>query len=306
MPDASGRACSVSSYRQNSLTVRLDRVQWVCWAGPGWRPPNLPGFRVVFDHRIRPRGKTPTYGRCRKYQSLTNDTKVFWYYQRQRGWLRPWKVILVADDEQGLRAADVHIAMRHCKFVRLIAVELALDFCPSAMNQTFVHCHAIFGKSQRRKRPAFPVMYFGSRRGPVLIRIYLKKELKVFRIEGEFHSPFLRRHRVDTEQDISIVADEFYPAHIRFVKIDWKRLLRYLIKKHSRERALQLLRSARKRRASIRRVSRYLRRKGVLNVHRFYCLLAINKEIKRALKKWSFAFDYAWQMARQKTDRGER
>jgi hypothetical protein len=85
------------------------------------------------------------------YQSTTNATKVFWYYQRQRGWLRPWKVTLVADDKRGLRADDVHVAMRRCKFPRLLLVELALDFCPSAMNHKFVCRHGIFGKSRRRR-----------------------------------------------------------------------------------------------------------------------------------------------------------
>jgi len=30
------------------------------------------------------------------YQSTTDDTKVFWYYQRQRGWLRPWNPFRIA------------------------------------------------------------------------------------------------------------------------------------------------------------------------------------------------------------------
>ncbi len=84
------------------------------------------------------------------YQSTTDDTKVFWYYQRQRGWLRPWKVTMIADDERGLSAADVHVAMRHCKFPRILTVELALDFCPSTMDHDFVRRHGIFGKSRLR------------------------------------------------------------------------------------------------------------------------------------------------------------
>jgi hypothetical protein len=154
--------------------------------------------------------------------------------------------------------------------------------------------------------PDNPVVHYGSRRGPKLIRIYRKEELGVFRIEGEFHSPFLRQHQIDTEQDIDLVADKFYPGHIRFVQIDWNRLRTYLKRKYGKEQAKEILASARKRKSSIRRVTRYLRRQGVLNVHRFYRPLPINKEIKRALKKWSTDYDYEWQMARMKTDHGTK
>jgi hypothetical protein len=143
---------SVSHEHPLRPKVRLDRVQFVCWAGRGWKPPNLPGFKVVFDRRIPQRGKTPTYGRCRLYRSTTDDTRVLWHYQRQRGWLKPWKVTLVADDNRGLRPADVHIVMRHCKFVRILIVELALDFDESVMDHRFVRRHAIFGKSRRRQK----------------------------------------------------------------------------------------------------------------------------------------------------------
>jgi hypothetical protein len=84
------------------------------------------------------------------YKSTSNNTKVFWYYERRRGWVKRWKVTMVADDERGLRAEDVHLAMRHCRFLRIVLVELALDFAPSVVNHDFVRRHAIFGKSRRR------------------------------------------------------------------------------------------------------------------------------------------------------------
>ena len=154
--------------------------------------------------------------------------------------------------------------------------------------------------------PDTPVVHYGSRKGPKLMRIYKKEELDVFRIEGEFHSPFLRRHAIETDQDINTVADEFHPAHIRFVRIDWKSLRKHLRRKYGKEEAEQVLASARQRESSIRRVARYLRRKGILNVHRFYRTLPINEDIKRALEQWSRDYDYEWQVAHMKTDRGDR
>ena len=147
------------------------------------------------------------------------------------------------------------------------------------------------------------VDYYGSRKSAKLIRIYEKEELNVFRIEGEFHSSFLRRHRIDEEQDLVDVARDFYPAHICFVEMDWKRLARYLKKKEGREKGDATLREAQKRASSIRRVTRYLRRKGVSNVHRFYVPLEINKDVERALEDWAVRFEDERQKARQRTDR---
>jgi hypothetical protein len=161
------------------------------------------------------------------------------------------------------------------------------------------------GKAAAARDPNTRVVHYGSRKGTKLIRIYKKEELNVFRIEGEFHSFLLRRHRIDTEQDLNAIADVFYPRHIRFVEVDWKRLRKYLMEKYGKDHGEEILKSARKKRSSIRRVTRYLRREGVFNVHRFYRPLKINKDIKGALDDWSSQFDHEWQLARQRTDRGK-
>jgi hypothetical protein len=148
------------------------------------------------------------------------------------------------------------------------------------------------------------VDYYGSRKSAKLIRFYEKKEVNAFRVEGEFHSSFLRRHRIDDEQDLVDVARAFYPAHIRFVTIDWRKLARYLRKKNGKEEGRRILRKAQKRAASIRRVTRYLRRKGVTNVHRFYLPLEINNDVERALEDWATRFEDERQKARQRADRG--
>ena len=158
-------------------------------------------------------------------------------------------------------------------------------------------------KAVAAKNPETMVVHYGSRKGPKLVRIYKKAGLGVFRVEGEFHSSLLRQHRIDTEQDLFSVADIFYPAHIRFVEINWKKLRRHLRRKFGKTAAEDVFDEARRRRSSIRRVTRYLRREGVNNVHRFYKLLPINKEVKRALEKWSARFEDQYQQARMKTDR---
>src|SRR6266478_939893 len=149
------------------------------------------------------------------------------------------------------------------------------------------------------------VGYYGSRKSAKLIRYYKKKELNVFRVEGNFNSNFPRRHRIDNEQDLVDVAGAFYPAHIRFVEMNWGKLKRYLRNKEGKEQGKTILQEAQKRASSIRRVTQCLRRKGVSNVHRFYLPLEINKDVERALEDWAARFEDESQKARQRADRAK-
>jgi len=138
---------------QRGIVVRLDRVQILSWAPRGRKPPKLDGFKLTRDCFVRCQTTTPTYARRRQYQSLTNDAKVFWQYERQKGWLKPWKITLVGDDESGLSYAEIQKVLKHCRFFRFLIVELAVDFCPSVgINKRFVRQHGTFGKSHRRAK----------------------------------------------------------------------------------------------------------------------------------------------------------
>ncbi|MGA2459479.1 MAG: hypothetical protein ABSF85_18075 [Terriglobales bacterium] len=132
------------------VRVLLDRLQ-VTSAAPRPKPPTIGGFEVVWDRRVPPQTDIPTYGRCRKYRSRNNDTKIFWHYQPRCPWLKPWKITLIADDRYGLKAGEVWKVVRHCESYRILIVELALDFSMAPpVNEAFVRRHGIFGKSRRR------------------------------------------------------------------------------------------------------------------------------------------------------------
>jgi len=134
-----------------NITVRLDRVQMVSSAPQGAKPPLLKGYMVVRDWFVRCQTTTSTYARVRQYQSVTDDTKIFWQYQRQKGWLQPWKITVVADDKSGLSYDEVQKVLKHCRDYRFLIVEIAVDFAPSTgVNMSFVRQHALFGKSRRR------------------------------------------------------------------------------------------------------------------------------------------------------------
>lgn len=133
------------------LKVRLDRVQLVSWAPRGRKPPRLDGFKITRDSFVRCQTTTGTYARCRQYQCTSNDTKIYWQYERLKGWLKPWKVTIVADDRTGLSFEELGNILRHCRYYRFLIVEVAVDFFPSTgVNRRFVRQHAVFGKSRPR------------------------------------------------------------------------------------------------------------------------------------------------------------
>jgi hypothetical protein len=133
-----------------SPNVQLDRVQILSWAPPGRKPPQLKAYKIVSDWFVRCQTTTATYARSRQYQSLTDDTKIFWQYQRLKGWLKPWKITIVADDKTGLSYEQIRHVLKHCRYYRFLIIEIAVDFYPSSgVNNRFVRQHALFGKSRR-------------------------------------------------------------------------------------------------------------------------------------------------------------
>ena len=81
---------------------------------------------------------------------MTNDMKIYWQYDRLKGWLMPWKITLVADDESGLSYEEVEQVLKYCRHFRFLIVEIAVDFSPSVgVDRRFIRQHAIFGKSRR-------------------------------------------------------------------------------------------------------------------------------------------------------------
>jgi hypothetical protein len=132
------------------IKVRLDRVQILSWAPQGRRPPQLDGFKITRDSFVRCQTTTGTYGRCRQYQCITKDTRIYWQYDRLKGWLKPWKITIIADDRSGLSYGEVEKVLKHCRRYSFLIVEIAVDFCPSAgVNRRFIRKHAVFGKSRR-------------------------------------------------------------------------------------------------------------------------------------------------------------
>jgi hypothetical protein len=145
------------------IKVRLDRIQILSSAPTGRKPPLLEGYVIVRDCFVRCQTTTATYARSRHYKSLMNDANIFWQYSRQKGWLKPWKITMVANDKTGLSRDEIERVLRHCRSYRLLMVEIAIDFSPSTgVNKQFIRGHAVFGKSHRRakKKESRPLLRY--------------------------------------------------------------------------------------------------------------------------------------------------
>jgi hypothetical protein len=130
---------------------------------------------------------------------------------------------------------------------------------------------------------------YGGRKTDKLVRCYEKKKLGIYRVEVELHSGLLRRHDISTLDDFFDLPYIVYPKHLQFVDLDWRRLEAYLSKR-PRQECAQIISGARRRASSLRRLQRYLLRKGVVNIHRFFVPVNLNEEVRRALNRWSLNF----------------
>jgi|HubBroStandDraft_2_1064218.scaffolds.fasta_scaffold58323_2 hypothetical protein len=161
----------------HDIHVQVDRVQLVSWAPEGRTPPRVKGFKVTRDSFVRRQTSIPTYKRCRHYQSKENDAKIYWQYWRQKSWLKPWKITVVADDSAGLSYDELDAVLRHCKFWHFLTIEVAIDFSPATgVNRDFVRRHALLGKSRRRRKHQIDdILYFGTRKSDKFVRCYEKE-----------------------------------------------------------------------------------------------------------------------------------
>jgi len=264
--------------------VRLDRLLLVA-SGPSRSVPRIEGYTVIRDIFVRRQTTMATYARSRELRS-PSGTKIYWQYQKQKGWLAPWRITFVPDDRRGLRRGDLDAIIARCKSYHLLLVEIAFDFDTTAMSRDFVRRHALFGKCRFRNTAAGGVRYYGARKSNKLVRCYLKSATNGYRIELELHSGFLRAHDILKASQLMNLAAILVPKHIRFAQMNWGVLRPYLIRKFGNGTGMATFREARRRRKSLHKLCGFLRRKGIRNVRRFLRPLKLNRTLRDALDIW--------------------
>jgi hypothetical protein len=285
------------------LTIRLDRLLAISAARSSQKLPTIAGFKVVSDYRVRPQGDIVTYTRVRELKNPLSGTRVFWQYQPRAPWLKAWRIEWIAGEGREIYPIDVIRILKPCRYFQFIVVELAFDFSSaSGVDHRFVRQHAKFGKSQRRFDRGGPEqLRYGARKSGKLVRCYWKEEVNAYRVELEFHSRLLtqcRHPNAEENYQFIDVPGELLPhdleKHFLFVRIDWLSLARYIERRFGQQSDTILHRARRKARVSLSAVSRFLRKTGVNNVHRFLTPMKINKSIDEALTTWSLHFRDQW------------
>jgi hypothetical protein len=273
--------------------VRLDRIQIVSWAPPGAKPPAIPGFKIKYDHFLWAKnGNAPMYGRAQDLRHRKSGARIAWQYRRKRGWVKQWRITINGDDQTGILPAQLSRVMAKCRHFRFVMLELAIDFPPAmGVDGGFVKRHALFGKSRRDfKKGGKGQLRYGTRHSAKLVRCYWKEQVSAYRVELELHSQLLRRFGVNKTQDPSEIDFGIVPKHFRFARLRWRALSEYVNRRMGSD-ADHVLEGARERAAtSILKAMRFLRRKGIPNVHRFLKPLAINEQVKKAIADWAFEF----------------
>jgi len=210
---------------------------------------------------------------------------------------------MVGDDITGIKPEEACRILKRCRYACVSVVEIALDFGPqTGVNGLFVRKHGRFGKSRFRPDRGGPGQRrYGTRKSGKLIRCYRKHTVNAYRVEIELHSRLLyqgRRTRISEgpeglAQDLTSAPYLIFPKHLCFVRFNWKAVRAYLRRRFG-TRGNAITRTTKlKATISLRNATRFLRRKGVRNVHRFLVSMGINRAVEEALANWSMIFqDY--------------
>jgi hypothetical protein len=135
---------------------------------------------------------------------------------------------------------------------------------------------------------------YGGRKSAKLVRPYWKQEINAYRVEVELHPGVLDQYNVVAVQDLPKAARAIYPKHVHFADIDWEKLRVYLARRRGKN-GEAIFEGTVKRRKSMRRVTQYLRRHRIPNVHRFLVPLAANVKVKQALETWALQFEKEYE-----------
>jgi hypothetical protein len=180
---------------------------------------------------------------------------------------------------------------------QFLTVEVAFDFSMmSEVDEAFVRRHGIFGKSHIVLGRPYKALRLGTRHSDTMVRAYSKPEIPSFRVEIQLHGRWLRKHRVQSLDDVSKLRTLLPVARIQFVEIVWASLRAHLLRKE--QHSTKIISRAKSYESSIHRTLSYLRNEaGFNNVRRFVRPLKLNETVLNALRTWS----EGWQKNTTKT-----
>jgi hypothetical protein len=271
----------------------LDRLRFVFEGDPApalQKLKHLRAGRSVFPRRSN-QGAFLPYAHVQWFDDRESGMKVCAESNRQGGWLAPYSVTLVADDQTGLLPAEVFGILEVLPPGRMTLVELALDFSPlTNVSRDFIRRYGLFGKSHRdRSGTNYAGDWWGARRAWKRIKSYFKDAVCAHRLEFMLRLRFLRHHGIHDVFDLGRLADLLPVDHLLFARLDSRRLIERLRGSGmSAAKTMDTLKRVVEMEGDLCAALTFLRRDMQLkNARRLLAPLAENNLVLQALREWA-------------------
>ena len=282
-----GTAEALRQVRADCVT-KMDRLQLLCAKDPRPLLATVPFLRSVRSHQLRApkNGAFQAYGRTHWFEHRHSGMKVNVEFDRQKGYLSPFRLTLYADDWMGLVPDEVSEILDGQENFKTTLIEIAFDF-QSGVNRSFLRSHALFGRS--KPQPSHEhIEHFGARTYK-LVRAYYKPGISAFRVEVEVHSRFLRQHRIGNTHSFRELVGLLPGRHILFARLNPQKLSSRL---HSMgfsiKRRNEIVRTVEGMKSDLWAALHYLRREvRMANTRRLLEPLDTNQVVRESLRTWA-------------------
>ena len=269
--------------------VKLDRYQMVCSQDPTAALRGIPGYQPQPNRFPRQKGdgRFQPYGCSQWFWNMKSQMKFYIESDKREGWLSPYRVTLVADDQTGLTPEEVFGILEVLPEFKLTMLEVAFDFHPEFLGLRDARFHLLFGKARPRPR-VNGNFYWGTRKGIKRVQIYFKKEVNRVRVELELRSRFLRRFGIADPFDFGRLLSILPGRHIFFARLDRQKLIRQLRTTGIPEGYVRgVLRDVDAMSGDLWPSLNYLRNEvGIKNTRRLAVPLEANGLVRDALRVW--------------------
>jgi|SRR5579862_811490 len=275
------------NHEQVSCIAKLDRLILTAVALVITELCKIPGYRAVRTKRVWGqlyREVTRIYGTSSIHQVIVESSPNV-------GWVPKHRITIIPRDASGLLFDDLRFILELIPRFKIVLMEIALDFpISSLIDPWFVRRYALFGTTWLRVGQNELHARYGRAKSSKTVRVYVKFEASIFRIELQLQARFLRQHKINHASDFAKLAKILPIHHVYFAALYSAKLQKQLLRSvPSRTRRNEILKAVAARKTSLWATLRYLRRDAKLtNVRRLLTpLVSINNMVTDALVAWA-------------------
>ena len=250
----------------------------------------IPGFKASNPRRLWKRD----YRFAQRIKGTGSISQIVVESGPTAAWFAPFRIAVIPRDETGLRFQDLCSLLEVLPSVKIIVLEVALDFSNrSVVDLDYVRRFGLFGSTWLQPG-SNPYHDKWGHVGSKIVRAYVKWGTSQFRVELELHIKFLRENGIQDVFDFRQLLFVLFPDHIHFVRLDEAKLDRALHRSGLGldERRAVRARVQQKAQRCLWEALRYLREKAHLtNVQRLLVPVpemnrVIRESLQRLVSRW--------------------